>query len=230
MASAGSVPVRLAAPKAEPAASAAPPVATGSTEPIRPVLVKTLTVRARHADPRRSPPCTSLPRRYLPRRRRRPSRLPRPQRSKRRRRPRRRLRRRSLAPLLRTPAPVRTAEVAPLPAPVAAPAPRCRATAGQRPALAFAPAAPAPAKPQARSGWIIQVGAFPAEQEAKQRLSTVQSKAAKVLAGTDPFTESVLKGGTTYYRARFAGFDQDKAEAACKYLKRNDVDCISVRN
>ena len=36
----------------------------------------------------------------------------------------------------------------------------------------------------------------------------------------------MLKGGTTYYRARFAGFDQDKAEAACKYLKRNDVECI----
>ena len=46
VASAGSVPVRLAAPKAEPAGSAAPPVATGSTEPIRPVLVKTFTVRA----------------------------------------------------------------------------------------------------------------------------------------------------------------------------------------
>ena len=58
----------------------------------------------------------------------------------------------------------------------------------------------------------------------------MQSKAAKVLAGNDPYTESVLKGGTTYYRARFAGFDQDKAEAACKYLKRNDVECISVRN
>ena len=41
-----------------------------------------------------------------------------------------------------------------------------------------------------------------------------------MLAGTDPYTETVLKGGTTYYRARFAGFDQDKAEAACKYLKR----------
>ena len=86
------------------------------------------------------------------------------------------------------------------------------------------------AKPPVRSGWVIQVGAYPAEQEAKQRLSDVQSKAAKILAGTDPFTETVDKAGTTLYRARFAGFDKDKAEAACKYLKRNDVDCVMIKN
>jgi D-alanyl-D-alanine carboxypeptidase len=70
---------------------------------------------------------------------------------------------------------------------------------------------------------MIQVGAYPAEQEAKQRLSVVQSKAAKVLTGADPFTESVDKGGTTLYRARFAGLDKDQAEAACKALKRDGV-------
>jgi len=90
-------------------------------------------------------------------------------------------------------------------------------------------AAPA-AKPQPRTGWIIQVGAYQAEQEAKQRLSAVQSKAAKILSGADPFTETFDKGGTTYYRARFAGLDKDKAEAACKYLKRNDVECVTIKN
>ena len=77
---------------------------------------------------------------------------------------------------------------------------------------------------------MIQVGAFQAEQEAKQRLTAVQSKASKVLSGADPFTETVDKGGTTLYRARFAGLDKDKAEAACKYLKRNDVDCVTIKN
>jgi D-alanyl-D-alanine carboxypeptidase len=111
--------------------------------------------------------------------------------------------------------------------PAAAPALAFAAT----PAPAAAPAAAAaPAKPAVRSGWIIQVGAYPAEQDAKQRLSTVQSKAAKLVAGADPYTETILKGGTTYYRARFAGFDQDKAEAACKFLKRNDVECVTVKN
>jgi len=98
---------------------------------------------------------------------------------------------------------------------------------------AYAPVAapaPVPVKPVARSGWMIQVGAFAAEQEAKQRLSSLQSKASKVLDGTDPFTESVEKGGSTYYRARFAGFDKDKAEAACKLLKRDGVECVTIRN
>jgi D-alanyl-D-alanine carboxypeptidase len=96
-----------------------------------------------------------------------------------------------------------------------------------------APAAappPASAKPVVRSGWMIQVGAYPAEEDAKQRLSTVQSKASKILNGADPFTETVDKGGTTYYRARFAGLDKDKAEAACKYLKKNDVECVTIKN
>jgi D-alanyl-D-alanine carboxypeptidase len=87
-----------------------------------------------------------------------------------------------------------------------------------------------PAKPAVRSGWIIQVGAYPAEDAAKQQLSAVQSKASKILTDADPFTETVEKAGTTYYRARFAGLDKEKAEAACKYLKRNDVDCVTIKN
>jgi D-alanyl-D-alanine carboxypeptidase len=89
--------------------------------------------------------------------------------------------------------------------------------------------ASAASKPRVRSGWVIQVGAFQAEEEARQRLSKVQSKASKVLDGADPFTESVDKGGTTYYRARFAGLDKEQAEAACKYLKRNDVECVTTK-
>ena len=77
---------------------------------------------------------------------------------------------------------------------------------------------------------MIQLGAYPGEREAKQRLSAVKSKAAKILTGADSFTEPIEKGGTTYYRARFAGFDRDKAEAACKYLKRNDVECVTIKN
>ncbi len=214
VASAASVPVRLAAPKAEPVASAGAPVATGSTEPIRPILVKTLTVRAGTQSASLAPlhlpaPAAAAPPVTQAAAFAKVEAPPPPPVAR---------------PTVQTVAPMRAAEVAPAPAP----APAATAAAAPMPALAFAPAAPA--KPQARSGWSIQVGAFPAEQEAKQRLSSVQSKAAKVLAGNDPYTESVLKGGTTYYRARFAGFDQDKAEAACKYLKRNDVECISVRN
>jgi D-alanyl-D-alanine carboxypeptidase len=92
------------------------------------------------------------------------------------------------------------------------------------------PAAAARAKSVVRTGWMIQVGAFQAEQEAKQRLSAIQTKASKIVDGTDPFTESVEKGGSTLYRARFAGFNKDKAEAACKVLKRDGVECVTIRN
>jgi D-alanyl-D-alanine carboxypeptidase len=85
-------------------------------------------------------------------------------------------------------------------------------------------------KAQVRSGWIIQVGAFPAEQEARQRLVAAKSKAASLLADADPFTETVHKGDNVLYRARFAGLDRDQAEAACKHLKRNDVDCMTLKN
>jgi D-alanyl-D-alanine carboxypeptidase len=77
---------------------------------------------------------------------------------------------------------------------------------------------------------MIQVGAFPAVDQAKQRLSAVQSRAARFLASADAFTEPVSKGDTTWYRARFAGLGKEQAEAACNYLKRNDVDCMTIRN
>jgi D-alanyl-D-alanine carboxypeptidase len=83
---------------------------------------------------------------------------------------------------------------------------------------------------QAHAGWIIQVGAFPAEGEAKQRLNSVQSKASKFLASADAFTEAVSKGDSKLYRARFAGLGKEQAEAACNFLKHNDVDCMTIKN
>jgi D-alanyl-D-alanine carboxypeptidase len=103
-------------------------------------------------------------------------------------------------------------------------------TARPSASVAFPAVASLAAKPQPRSGWMIQVGAYPGEQAAKERLSTVQSKASKMLTGAEAFTETIEKGGTTYYRARFAGLDKDKAEAACKYLKKNDVECVTIKN
>jgi len=80
------------------------------------------------------------------------------------------------------------------------------------------------------SGWIIQVGAFEAEREAREKLSTVQTKAGPLLSRADPFTEPVVRGDKTYYRARFAGLQKDDAETVCRQLKRNDIDCMTVRN
>jgi len=94
------------------------------------------------------------------------------------------------------------------------------------------PAKPAPARPpvHAHGGWIIQIGAFDGEDEAKRHLSAAQLKAPSALAAADPFTERVQKGDKALYRARFAGLDKAMAEAACKQLKRSDIECMTVRN
>ncbi len=85
------------------------------------------------------------------------------------------------------------------------------------------------AKPRT-GGWMIQVGAFPEEKEAKDRLSTCQNKAKDQLSKADPFTEKVAKGAKTLYRARFAGLDKIQAEAACKSLKHSEIPCMLLKN
>jgi D-alanyl-D-alanine carboxypeptidase len=82
----------------------------------------------------------------------------------------------------------------------------------------------------AHSGWMIQIGAFDDEDEAKQHLSDAQLKARVALATKDPFTEKVQKGDKALYRARFAGFDKTTAEAACRTLKRSDFACMALKD
>jgi D-alanyl-D-alanine carboxypeptidase len=89
---------------------------------------------------------------------------------------------------------------------------------------------PSAAQIRARGGWLIQIGAFEAEEEARQHLSEARLKIPRILASADPFTERVQKGDKALYRARFAGFDKAMAEAACKQLKRSDIACMTVKN
>jgi len=109
-------------------------------------------------------------------------------------------------------------------------------------AMAYADPAPRP-QPQAtqqngaikpvaaRTGWIIQVGALESESEARLRIEAARNQARGLLAKADPFTEPVVaKGDRKLFRARFAGLDRDQAEAVCRTLKRSDISCITVRN
>ncbi len=106
------------------------------------------------------------------------------------------------------------------------PAPRAQPQAVQQ-SDAAKPAAPA----VVRTGWIVQVGALESESEAKQRIDLARSKASSLLGKADPFTETIVsKDNKTLYRARFAGLDRDSAEAVCKTLKRADISCMTVRN
>src|SRR4051812_24827217 len=87
-------------------------------------------------------------------------------------------------------------------------------------------------KPVLRSGWIIQVGALETESEARQRLEAARERARGMLGDADSFTEPVVARGEKkkLFRARFAGFDRDQAEAVCRTLKRSDISCITIRN
>jgi D-alanyl-D-alanine carboxypeptidase len=117
---------------------------------------------------------------------------------------------------------------------------RALESAGPQPAplQVMASAAPQPeplpqndaAKGNIRRGWIVQVGALESESEARQRLDAARESASRYLSRANPFTEVFSKGSKTYYRARFAGLDQDSAEATCKVLKRADISCMTVRN
>ncbi len=122
----------------------------------------------------------------------------------------------------------------------ALPASSLPASASQ--AMAYADPAPRPqpqpavaintARPAAvHSGWIVQVGALESEGEALQRIDAARNQAHGLLAKADPFTEPVVaKGDRKLFRARFAGLDRDSAEAVCRTLKRSDISCITVRN
>jgi D-alanyl-D-alanine carboxypeptidase len=102
-------------------------------------------------------------------------------------------------------------------------------------AAADAPMAPAeprsslPAK-AARGLYMIQVGAFDVEADAKERLKTVRSLVQNLLGNADPLTERVVKGSKEFYRARFTGLDKEDAEAACQHLHKNDIVCMALRS
>jgi D-alanyl-D-alanine carboxypeptidase len=124
--------------------------------------------------------------------------------------------------------PAKPAEIAPIhmqPAQIE-PAPEVRAFA---PIAQPAPTYAAP-RVHAHGGWLIQIGAFDDEIEAKRHLSAAQTKVHGTLAAKDPFTERIQKGDKALYRARFAGFDKATAEAACKALKRSDFECMPLKD
>jgi D-alanyl-D-alanine carboxypeptidase len=113
---------------------------------------------------------------------------------------------------------------------VQAPQPQRPATF-QTASAASIPVMPEPVAARAvRGPWIIQVGAFPKETEALERLREAQAVGKPVLARADPFTEKFVKGTQEYFRARFDGFTQTSAESACRYFKRAEMPCLAIRN
>jgi D-alanyl-D-alanine carboxypeptidase len=188
-------------PRPPAVAAAAPAPAPGSTAPIKAIPVKTVVVQ--------QPPVMHTA-----------SLAPLPTDS-------RKLR---PAPATANPAKITTVAVhhPPPPPKPAEPAANQVATAGASGPVPHVVEQESAAKP--RGGWMIQVGAFDVEKDAKERLTLCQSKAKSQLAAAASFTEPVAKDGKTLYRARFAGLGKAQAETACKHLKRSDIPCMLLRN
>jgi D-alanyl-D-alanine carboxypeptidase len=93
---------------------------------------------------------------------------------------------------------------------------------------AKAEAEPAP-QPSLAGGWMIQLGATDDEGKARSILSNAKAK-SPALSSARGFTQSVERGGSTLFRARFAGFDdQSDANNACRELKRSGFACFATR-
>jgi D-alanyl-D-alanine carboxypeptidase len=93
------------------------------------------------------------------------------------------------------------------------------------------PASAEPVRPAiAKTGWMIQIGATDDAAKAGELLARAKAEGHGALGAAQPFTEKVQKGSETLYRARFAGLPEDKAEAACKALKRSGFACFATKN
>lgn len=80
------------------------------------------------------------------------------------------------------------------------------------------------------SGWVIQVASVGSEAEARDVLARTSREAGRLLSDATPFTEPFVKGGTSYVRARFAGFSSKNAAwDACGALKKKNIACYAVQ-
>jgi D-alanyl-D-alanine carboxypeptidase len=208
-----------ARPRADPTrtATATPRLPVGSTDPIRPILVRTVSYRTVTVRTGSLAPMPVLVRAEPTPQPSAVAQLPADAQLQ--------------APPVEAPRTVE-ASAEPMPVVIAAPPPSEPAPVTAATPEPVKPVATVPPMPQshAHGGWIIQIGAFGGEDEARQHLSEAQSKLHETLGTADPFTERVQKGDTTLYRARFAGLDKATAEAACRQLKRNDFACMAIKD
>jgi D-alanyl-D-alanine carboxypeptidase len=77
-----------------------------------------------------------------------------------------------------------------------------------------------------KSGWVIQIGVSPDRDSAMDLLHSAQDKGGQVVRSAKPFAVAVNGGSGQMYRARFAGFDDQKSAVnACNILKKKGVQC-----
>ena len=85
-------------------------------------------------------------------------------------------------------------------------------------------------RPANAHGWMIQIGATDTIAKANDLLNRAKGQDHRSLGSAHPFTEKVLKGKETLYRARFTGLEADAAASACQTLKRAGFSCFATKN
>lgn len=79
--------------------------------------------------------------------------------------------------------------------------------------------------------WVVQVASSPSRAEAQAFLEMASKKAPRALGNASGFTVQFEKGGVTYHRARFSGFETKSAAwDACAALKKQKITCYAVQN
>ena len=93
---------------------------------------------------------------------------------------------------------------------------------------AAAPATETAQETVVKSGWTIQVGAFPSRKGADIRLEQARASGIALLSNKPGFTMTRQGSSGTIYRARFSGFTERHAREACKALKEKDLECLPL--
>jgi D-alanyl-D-alanine carboxypeptidase len=74
--------------------------------------------------------------------------------------------------------------------------------------------------------YAVQIGAYNSIDEAQRALTSVQDRAGRILAGASSVTNPAVRNGHQIFRARFTGFDANRATTTCNALRRQSVECF----
>jgi len=86
---------------------------------------------------------------------------------------------------------------------------------------------PAPRKAKA-GDWGIQIGAFDSRKAAEHEIARARTASKRSVGNADDMVMNVTNAeGRTFYRARFTGFSNADAQAACKALKGEGFKCVT---
>jgi len=82
--------------------------------------------------------------------------------------------------------------------------------------------------PPSEMSWKIQIGAFPNKRAAQDKLRDARKTGVVFLDDKQAFTVQVQKGSEIIYRARFSGFSEEAARAACRQLTQKGFGCVAL--